>query len=100
MAIANIHLSFHHNRRGYIRCFEELALSAPSLYTQQLLADAYLRIQEPMKAIKVFEQVVKLAQSTGVDLDPSIYSRIGGALVSCHDYAVCIFTRISHLLYE
>eukprot|EP00474_Spongospora_subterranea_P004851 CRZ05309.1 hypothetical protein [Spongospora subterranea] len=88
LAIANIYLEHKKDRREYIRCFKEMAAAVPSVHTLQLLGDAYIRIQESQKAIGAFEQALDLSVQTGGPLDPAIYSRIGTALVVCHDYEV------------
>ncbi len=83
MAAAEIYLRYRKNRRLYAMCFQELANNdRMSVHKQLLLADAYMKIQEPDKAIRAFETALKLAPE-----DPNLPVQMGRALVATHDYA-------------
>ncbi|GAB5360001.1 hypothetical protein AAMO2058_000589800, partial [Amorphochlora amoebiformis] len=65
----------------YAGCYKELATKNPTLNNQMLLGDAYVRIQEPEKAIQTYLEAQKAFPQN------SKLSRvIGSAMVATHDY--------------
>lgn len=78
---ADILLTHNHDKEGYARCFALLVERQRSAANLALLAEAYLRILNPEKAVDVFEEAYKL--------DPRntrLRARIGKTLVSTHEY--------------
>ena len=63
----------------------ELVDKYPSPHTCVLLGDAYLAIQEPEKAIEVYEAALKRNPH-----DPILAKKIGSALVKTHNYGKAI----------
>jgi len=85
MVMANIYLQYRNDQRQYARCYQELVEKNPSMHTQILLAEAYLRIQEPEKAIASFKTALEKNPK-----DATLATKIGKALVTTHDYARAI----------
>lgn len=78
---ADILLQHNHDKEGYARCFQLLVDRQRSPANLSLLAEAFLRILNPEKAVDVFEEAFKL--------DPRntrLRARIGRTLVSTHEY--------------
>ena len=65
--------------------FSELVDKYPSPHTCLLLGDAYMSIQEPEKAIEVYEAALKKNPR-----DSSLATKIGQALVKTHNYGKAI----------
>ena len=59
----------------------ELAEKYPSPQTSLLLGDAYMSIQEPEKAIEIYEKALKKNPR-----DSALASKIGQAMVKTHQY--------------
>ncbi len=53
--MANVYLHQRNDKRMYVNCYRRLADVNPTVHTCLLLGDAYMRIQEPEKAIKVYQ---------------------------------------------
>jgi tetratricopeptide repeat protein 21B len=83
--MAKIYLQQQGDKQGYVRCYERLNDIAPSLHTTLLLADSYMKIQEPEKAIELYRKA--LQQSPGEQM---VAKRIGQALIVTHEYAKAI----------
>ncbi|CAH1774388.1 unnamed protein product [Owenia fusiformis] len=83
--MANIYLNHRKDKRLYASCYRELVDKAPSPHTCLLLGDAYMSIQEPEKAIEVYETALKKNPKDG-----SLASKIGQALVKTHNYGKAI----------
>lgn len=54
--MASLYLTHHQNRRMYAQCFEELAEVSPTVGSLTALGEAYMQIQDPERAIAVFEK--------------------------------------------
>jgi tetratricopeptide repeat protein 21B len=82
IAASEIYLRHAKNRNAYAACFADLA-SKPgaSVQAHVLLGEALMRIQEPDRAIRAYEDALKLAPS-----DATLASKIGRALVTTHDF--------------
>ncbi|KAL0963799.1 hypothetical protein UPYG_G00313730 [Umbra pygmaea] len=83
--MADIYLTHRKEKRLYASCYRELVEKLPSPHTYLLLGDAYVNIQEPEKAIEIFEQALKKNPKDG-----ALASKIGKALVKTHNYAKAI----------
>ncbi|KAJ3030267.1 UNVERIFIED_CONTAM: Tetratricopeptide repeat protein 21B [Siphonaria sp. JEL0065] len=83
--MGTIYLTQKKDRKAYARCYSDLYDRHKTVETCILLGEAYMNIQEPEKAIEVYEN--------GLDTfdDGSILAcKIGKALVKTHDYARAI----------
>ncbi|XP_041939131.1 tetratricopeptide repeat protein 21B [Alosa sapidissima] len=83
--MADIYLNHRKEKRLYVSCYRELVEKVPSPHTYLLLGDAYMDIQEPEKAIEVYELALKKNPKDG-----ALASKIGKALVKTHNYAKAI----------
>ena len=89
MAMANIHLQYRNNPVPYEQCFTELVEAEASVSNFCLLADAYMKINEPAKAKARLMKALKMAASSGnkdKDRIPDLQLKLGSVLVACHDY--------------
>lgn len=82
LRMADIFLKYKKNKKTFAACYQELAYQSKSVHSYILLGEAYMRIQEPDRALKAFEDALRLNPD-----DPALASRIGRALVTTHDYA-------------
>ncbi|XP_072174244.1 tetratricopeptide repeat protein 21B-like [Diadema setosum] len=83
--MAEIYLNHRKDKRLYASCYRELAEKYPSSQTSILLGDAYMSIQEPEKAIEVYEKALKKSPR-----DSALASKIGQGLVKTHQYGRAI----------
>ncbi|XP_046549679.1 tetratricopeptide repeat protein 21B-like [Haliotis rubra] len=83
--MADIYLNHRKDKRLYASCYRELVDKYPSPHTCLLLGDAYMSIQEPEKAIEVYESALKKNPR-----DAALASKIGQALVKTHNYGKAI----------
>lgn len=83
--MAGIYLHHRKDKRLYASCYRELMEKHPSSHTCLLLGDAYMSIQEPEKAIEVYESALKLNSK-----DAALATKIGQALVKMHNYGKAI----------
>lgn len=83
--MADIYLNHRKDKRLYASCYRELYDKHPNTQTSLLLGDAYMSIQEPEKAIEVYETALKKNPK-----DASLASKIGQALVKTHNYGKAI----------
>ncbi|KAK7092869.1 tetratricopeptide repeat protein 21B-like [Littorina saxatilis] len=83
--MADIYLHHRKDKRLYASCYRELVDKHPSPHTCLLLGDAYMSIQEPEKAIEVYESALKRNPK-----DAALATKIGQALVKTHNYAKAI----------
>ncbi|XP_061443855.1 tetratricopeptide repeat protein 21A [Rhineura floridana] len=79
--MAQIYLQVRKDKRLYIGCYCELCENMPSPHTSLLLGDAYMNIQEPEKALEVYEAAQKKNP-----LDATVARKIGKAFVYTHQY--------------
>ncbi|XP_014375105.1 tetratricopeptide repeat protein 21A [Alligator sinensis] len=79
--MAQIYLHIRKDKRLYIGCYCELCEHLPSPHTSLLLGDAYMNIQEPEKAVEVYE-----AAQRKNPLDAALARKIGQAYVKTHQY--------------
>ncbi|KAM4698341.1 tetratricopeptide repeat protein 21B isoform 1-T1 [Rhinophrynus dorsalis] len=83
--MADIYLHHRKDKKLYVSCYRDLVEKLPSSHTYLLLGDAYMNIQEPEKAIEVYEQALKKNPKDG-----TLASKIGKALIKTHNYAKAI----------
>mmetsp|Transcript_5618 Transcript_5618/g.19788 ORF Transcript_5618/g.19788 Transcript_5618/m.19788 type:complete len:1322 (-) Transcript_5618:141-4106(-) len=86
IAVANIHLNHRHNKKLYLRCYEELVERNETIATLCMLAEAYLRLQEPNMAVEKFKRAKELEDTTGKGSGTNLAAKIGQAMVSSHDF--------------
>lgn len=86
--MADIYLHHKKNRKLYAQVYQELANSKNNngagnnnIHSFLLLGEAYMKIQEPERAIAAFENALQLNPSDFV-----LASKIGKALITTHDY--------------
>ncbi|KAG2458122.1 TT21B protein, partial [Polypterus senegalus] len=79
--MAEIYLCQNKDKRLYVACYRELCEQLPGPHTSLLLGDAYMKIQEPEKAIEVYEQALKRNAR-----DATLASKTGQALIKAHQY--------------
>lgn len=83
--MSEIYLHHRKDKRLYASVYRELVEKNPSSHTCLLLGDAYMSIQEPEKAIEVYETALKRNPRDG-----ALASKIGQALVKTHHYGKAI----------
>ncbi|CAK7311819.1 Tetratricopeptide repeat protein 21A [Vulpes lagopus] len=83
--MANIYLQTRKDTRLYISCYRELCEHLPGPHTSLLLGDAFMNIQEPEKALEVYDEAYRKNPH-----DASLVSRIGQAYVKTHQYTKAI----------
>lgn len=83
--LADIYLHHKKDKRLYTGCYRELYDKQPNVETALLLGDAYMSIQEPDKAIEVYEKAMKNNPK-----ETQLASKIGQALVKTHNYGKAI----------
>ncbi|PVD35924.1 hypothetical protein C0Q70_02893 [Pomacea canaliculata] len=83
--MAEIYLHHRKDKKLYASCYRELVDKYPSPHTCLLLGDAYMSIQEPEKAIEVYETALKRNPK-----DAALATKIGQALVKTHNYGKAI----------
>nr|XP_031542667.1 tetratricopeptide repeat protein 21A isoform X3 [Vicugna pacos] len=83
--MASIYLQTRKDVRLYIGCYRELCEHLPSPHTSLLLGDAFMNIQEPEKALEVYDEAYRKNPH-----DASLVSRIGQAYVKTHQYTKAI----------
>lgn len=83
--MAEIYLKYRKDKRLYTSVYRELIDKKPSPETYLLLGDAYMSIQEPEKAIDVYETALKKNPK-----DASLARKIGKAFIKTHQYSKAI----------
>ncbi|XP_076985876.1 tetratricopeptide repeat protein 21A isoform X2 [Tamandua tetradactyla] len=83
--MASIYLQTRKDTRLYIGCYRDLCEHLPGPHTSLLLGDAYMNIQEPEKALEVYDEAYRKNPH-----DASLVSRIGQAYVKTHQYSKAI----------
>ncbi|XP_060983797.1 tetratricopeptide repeat protein 21A isoform X2 [Dama dama] len=83
--MASIYLHTRKDARLYIGCYRELCEYLPGPHTSLLLGDAFMNIQEPEKALEVYDEAYRKNPH-----DASVISRIGQAYVKTHQYTKAI----------
>ncbi|XP_062848130.1 tetratricopeptide repeat protein 21B [Trichomycterus rosablanca] len=79
--MATIYLQRLRDKRLYMACYRDICEHLPGPHSFVLMGDAFMKIQEPEKAIEVYQEAVKLAPR-----DATYAKKIGQALVRTHQY--------------
>jgi tetratricopeptide repeat protein 21B len=87
MMMANIHLVHKNDRKMYIQCYKRLADLQPSKATMVHLGDAFIKIQEPEKGIKMYQQALDQADNNE---DVELVMKVGKAMITTHEYGKAI----------
>ncbi|CAK8690557.1 unnamed protein product [Clavelina lepadiformis] len=83
--MAQIYLHHRKDKKLFTSCYRELVEQQPSTHSCLLLGDAYISIQEPEKAIEVYEKALRKNPKDG-----ALASKIGQAMIKTHDYKKAI----------
>lgn len=83
--MADIYLRVRMDKKLYIACYRELSEHLPGAHTSLLLGDAYINIQEPEKALEVYDQAQRKKPNDAV-----LVKRVGLCLVKTHQYKKAI----------
>ncbi|KAG9347780.1 hypothetical protein JZ751_003795, partial [Albula glossodonta] len=83
--IAKIYLENRRDKKLYIACYRELCEDIPGPHSSVLLGDAYMKIEEPEKAIEVYQGALKKSPR-----DATLATKIGQALVKTHQYSQAV----------
>ncbi|XP_071548285.1 tetratricopeptide repeat protein 21B-like [Panulirus ornatus] len=83
--MASIYLNHLKDKRMFASCYREVVEKDPTPQSFLMLGDAYMSIQEPDRAIEVYEQALKRNPR-----DPVLACRMGMALVKTHQYGKAI----------
>eukprot|EP01022_Parablepharisma_sp_SALTPOND_P023515 TRINITY_DN4_c0_g4_i1.p1 TRINITY_DN4_c0_g4~~TRINITY_DN4_c0_g4_i1.p1 ORF type:complete len:1365 (-),score=175.90 TRINITY_DN4_c0_g4_i1:25171-29265(-) len=82
--MADIYLHHLMDRRHYAKCYMEIVKSKESPEHYRLAGDAMMKIQEPERAIELYERALESSS------DSSLVREVGRALVMTHDYQKAI----------
>ncbi|XP_069186237.1 tetratricopeptide repeat protein 21B isoform X2 [Procambarus clarkii] len=83
--MASIYLNHLKDKRMFASCYREVVEKNPTPQSFLMLGDAYMSIQEPDRAIEVYEQALKRNPRDSV-----LACRMGIALVKTHQYGKAI----------
>ncbi|KAL6065354.1 hypothetical protein STEG23_005984, partial [Scotinomys teguina] len=83
--MASIYLNTRKDVRLYIGCYMELCEHLPGPHSSLLLGDAFMNIQEPEKALEVYDEAYRKNPH-----DACLVSRIGQAYMKTHQYVKAI----------
>ena len=83
--MAGIYLNFRKDKRMYAQCYRQIVDKAPTPQSYALLGDAYMAIQEPERALEIYEQAVKRNPR-----DSQLAAKMGQALQKTHQYGKAI----------
>lgn len=83
--MADIYLNHRKDRRLFASCYREVVEKFPTTQSYLMLGDAYMSIQEPERAIEVYEQALKKNPRDSV-----LARKIGQALIKTHHYEKAI----------
>nr|CDS16822.1 tetratricopeptide repeat protein 21b [Echinococcus granulosus] len=80
--MADVYLNHRKEWKLYIACYRELADTLDMcVFAHLLLGDAYLRVEQPERAIEVYESVLRWEPG-----DLRVASKMGEALVMTHEF--------------
>ncbi|XP_043082785.1 tetratricopeptide repeat protein 21A isoform X2 [Puntigrus tetrazona] len=82
--MAHIYLERKHDKKLYIACYRQISEQLPGAHTMILLADAFIKINQPEEAVKIYQEAEKIAQKDTLAL------KIGRALVKAHEYDTAV----------
>ncbi|XP_051538517.1 tetratricopeptide repeat protein 21B [Myxocyprinus asiaticus] len=78
--MAHIYLERRSNKKLYVACYREINEQVPGPYTSILLADAFMKINQPEEAVKIYQEAEMSTKDT------TLAKKIGHALVKAHEY--------------
>ncbi|XP_051970171.1 tetratricopeptide repeat protein 21B [Xyrauchen texanus] len=78
--MAHIYLERRSNKKLYVACYREINERVPGPYTSILLADAFMKINQPEEAVKIYQEAEMSTKDT------TLAKKIGHALVKAHEY--------------
>ena len=76
--MAEIYLKHRKDKRMYAQCYRQIVEKSGSAHSYVLLGDAYMAIQEPERALEIYEQAVKRNPR-----DPHLAAKMGQACTYC-----------------
>ncbi|XP_071778511.2 tetratricopeptide repeat protein 21B-like [Centroberyx gerrardi] len=79
--MADMYLLQRRDKNLYIACYREIRTVLPGLQSSILLGDAYMKIQEPERAIEVYQDCI------GKTRDATLARKMGQAYVKTHQYS-------------
>jgi Flp pilus assembly protein TadD len=79
--MADIYKRYKNDNQAYAKCYKDLVAKYPGLKSLLLLGDAYLKIEEPEKAVAVYEKAFKENPKSTF-----LAKNIGISLVKTHQY--------------
>uniref|UniRef100_A0A0N5A168 TPR_REGION domain-containing protein n=1 Tax=Parastrongyloides trichosuri TaxID=131310 RepID=A0A0N5A168_PARTI len=79
--LAEVYLQEKKDPIKFAKCYKNILASNPSIQSYIMLGDAYMSIQEPIKAIEVYETAMKKNSR-----DYNLAEKIGSAYVKCFMY--------------
>ncbi|CAG0886786.1 unnamed protein product, partial [Cyprideis torosa] len=83
--MAEIYLHHRKDLKNYAACYKEIVDKHPTPQNYLVYGDAFMAIQEPEKAIEIYEQALKRNPR-----DPLLASKMGQALIKTHQYGKAI----------
>jgi tetratricopeptide repeat protein 21B len=86
--MAYIYLNKRQDKLAFVKSYEDLVEQSPNNPNNLLsLADAYMSVQEPEKAIEMYERALEIDDS---HLSTEISQKIGSALLKTHNYHLAL----------
>ncbi|XP_055784139.1 tetratricopeptide repeat protein 21B-like isoform X2 [Salvelinus fontinalis] len=79
--MALIYLQRRKDKKLYIACYREIRDELPGPQSSILLGDAYINIQEPERAVEVYQEALR-----GTARDATLWRKMGQAHVKTHQY--------------
>lgn len=83
--MAQIYLHHRKDKKLYAQCYRQIVDRNPTPQSYALLGDAYMAIQEPDRALEIYEQAVKRNPR-----DSILAAKMGQALQKTHQYGKAI----------
>jgi len=83
--MAAIFLQYRKDKQLFTSCYRELHDKNPSIHTAMLLGDAYMKVNQPNDAVKVYENALRKNPKDG-----ELAKKIGQVLTTTHDFKKAI----------
>ncbi len=83
--MAQIYLHHRKDKKMYAQCYRQIVEKSPTPQSYVLLGDAYMAIQEPERALDIYEEARKRNPR-----DPQLAAKMGQALQKTHQYGKAI----------
>lgn len=81
----DIYLKHRKNKKGFVKCYQRISQRLRNKRGYVLLGDAYMRIQEPTKAIESYERALR--EQPG---DVALTVLIGNTMMTTHNYQAAV----------